>query len=378
MRVCSLATVKNRIVLGQPLPFSVRDSNRLLLLARGQVIMDELQLEELFQRGALVEVDELTQAVQPGTRRESPEQRLARLPSQWERSSIDVRQSLNAPPEQMAGAIHSTTDLLLSLIDSSPDLALSQVVRQSDVGSSHYGVNHSIHAATASHAAARYLGWSPADQRRAFQAALTMNIAMVDLQAKLATQVSPLTAKQREMVNEHPLRSAEMLEEAGISDGLWLEAIRQHHEVRDGSGYPRGLTDICELAELLRYADVYTARLSSRATRPAMSAQQAGRELHQMAESSPLAGALIKAFGIFPPGSVVRLASGELGIVARNGEKAYRPVVAALTNSAGEPRLTPVLRDTSDESHAVVALLPAQAMPMRLSDERIATLIGGL
>ena len=377
MRVCSLATVKNRIVLGQPLPFSVRDSNRLLLLARGQVIMDEAQLEELFQRGALVEVDELAQAVQPAARRESPEQQLARLPSQWERSSTDVRQAFNASSEQMAGAIHSTTDLLLSLIDSSPDLALSQVIRQPDAGASHYGVNHSIHAATACHAAARFLGWSPADQRRAFQAALTMNIAMADLQAKLATQVSPLTAKQREAVNEHPMRGAEMLEEAGINDQLWLEAIRQHHEVRDGSGYPRGLSDICELAELLRFADVYTARLSSRATRPAMSAQQAGRELHQMAESSPLAAALIKAFGIFPPGSVVRLASGEMGIVARNGEKAYRPVVAVLTNSAGEPRLTPVMRDSSDESHAVVALLPAQAMPMRLSDERIATLIGG-
>jgi HD-GYP domain-containing protein (c-di-GMP phosphodiesterase class II) len=378
MRVCPLATVKNRIVLGQPLPFSVRDSNRLLLLARGQIIMDEVQLEELFQRGALVEVDELAQAVQPAARRESPEQRLARLPSQWERSSNDVRQTFSAPSEQMASAIHSTTDLLLSLIDSSPDLALSQVIRQPDAGASHYGVNHSIHAATACHAAARFLGWSTADQRRAFQAALTMNIAMVDLQAKLATQVSPLTAKQREAVNEHPMRGAEMLEEAGITDELWLEAIRQHHEVRDGSGYPRGLSDICELAELLRFADIYTARLSSRATRPAMSAQQAGRELHQMAESSPLAAALIKAFGIFPPGSVVRLASGEMGIVARNGEKAYRPVVAVLTNSAGEPRLTPVMRDSSDDSHAVVALLPAQAMPMRLSDERIATLIGGI
>lgn len=378
MRVCPLATVKNHIVLGQPLPFSVRDSNRLLLLARGQVIVDDAQLEELFQRGALVEVDELTKLAQPSARRESPERRLAQLPAQWERSSNDVRQTFSAPTEHMAGAIHSTTDLLLSLIDSSPDLALSQVIRQPDAASSHYGVNHSIHAATACHAAARFLGWSPADQRRAFQAALTMNIAMVDLQAKLATQVSPLTAKQREAVNDHPLRGAEMLEEAGITDELWLEAIRQHHEVRDGSGYPRGLSDICELAELLRFADVYTARLSSRATRPAMSAQQAGRELHQMAESSPLAGALIKAFGIFPPGSVVRLATGELGIVARNGEKAYRPVVAVLTNSAGEPRLSPVMRDTSDESHAVVALLPAQAMPMRLSDEKIATLIGGI
>jgi HD-GYP domain-containing protein (c-di-GMP phosphodiesterase class II) len=376
MRFCSLSSVKNRIVLGEPLPFSVRDASRLLLLARGQTIMDEAQLDELFQRGALVEIEELAGAVQQPTKRETPEQRLARLPSDWLRTSQDVRQALTAPTAQMAAALHSSTDLLLSLIDQAPDVALSQVVRQPESGDGHYGVNHSIHAATACHAAARYLGWSPADQRRAFQAALSMNVAMVDLQARLSTQVSPLTAKQRETINEHPTRGVEMLREAGITDELWLDAVLTHHELPDGSGYPNGSSEVGELAEMLRFADVYTARLSARANRPAMSAQQAGRELHQMADSSPLAAALIKAFGIFPPGSLVRLASGELGLVVRNGEKAYRPLVATLTNASGEPRLTPLMRDSARDEHAVVALLSAQSMPMRLTDERVASLIG--
>jgi HD-GYP domain-containing protein (c-di-GMP phosphodiesterase class II) len=338
--------------------------------------MDEAQLDELFQRGALVEIEELAGAVQQPTKRETPEQRLARLPSDWLRTSQDVRQALTAPTAQMAAALHSSTDLLLSLIDQAPDVALSQVVRQPESGDGHYGVNHSIHAATACHAAARYLGWSPADQRRAFQAALSMNVAMVDLQARLSTQVSPLTAKQRETINEHPTRGVEMLREAGITDELWLDAVLTHHELPDGSGYPNGSSEVGELAEMLRFADVYTARLSARANRPAMSAQQAGRELHQMADSSPLAAALIKAFGIFPPGSLVRLASGELGLVVRNGEKAYRPLVATLTNASGEPRLTPLMRDSARDEHAVVALLSAQSMPMRLTDERVASLIG--
>lgn len=376
MRVCSLSSVKNRIVLGAPLPFSVRDNQRMLLLARGQIIHDDDQLQELFSRGALVEADELAEAVQP-VKRESPAQRVARLPAEWDRGTDDVRQALTAPPTQMANAIHGATDLLLSLIDAAPDVALSQVVRQPVNGVSHYGVSHSLHAATACQAAARHLGWSAAEQRRAFQAALTMNLAMVDLQARLATQVSPLTAKQREAIHEHPTRSAEMLAQAGITDEDWLDAVTNHHEVADGSGYPSGAMNVSELAELLRFADIYTALLSSRANRPAMSAQQAGRELFQMAADSKLAAALIKSFGIFPPGSIVKLASGELGVVARNGDKAYHPLVATLTNAQGEPRMTPLLRDTAREEHAVVALLSAQSMPMRLSDERIASLIAG-
>lgn len=377
MRVCSLSSVKNRIVLGQPLAFSVRDTDRTLLLARGQVIADEDQLNALMRRGALVEVHELTESIRQPGRPSSAAYLRDRLPEEWNRGLQDVRNALSATPDRLADALDGATVLLLSLIDSSPEVALAQVVRQPESGGGHYGVTHSLHAATACHAAARYLGWGPDDQRLAFQAALTMNLGMLDLQARLSSQVSPLTSMQREAINEHPIRSVEMLDAAGIQERDWLEAVLQHHETPDGRGYPHGITDIGELAEMLRYADVYTARLSSRANRPAMSAAQAGRELHQMAAQSPLAAALIKAFGIFPPGSLVRLASGEVGLVVRNGDKAHRPMVTALTNANGEPRHTPVLRDSSRDDHAVVALLPVNASPIRLSDERIAMLIAG-
>ncbi|MDR7332424.1 HD domain-containing phosphohydrolase [Roseateles asaccharophilus] len=372
MRLCSLQSVRTHIVLGEPLAFSVRDAQHQLLLARGQIIHDLDQLDELFQRGALVEISEIASAVQPQRRAATRSLSTDQLPGEWQRLGDAVRRTLAAPADQLATAIATTTDELLRLIAHAPGVALSQVVRQ---GEGHYGVNHSIHAATACHAAARFLGWSAEDQRRAFQAALTMNLSMVDLQARLASQVSPPTTLQREAIHQHPTLSAELLEQAGVTDHLWLEAVAQHHELPDGTGYPGGLTDVGELATLLRFADVYTARLSARANRPAMSAQQAGRELHLMADSNPLAAALIKAFGVFPPGSLVRLASGELGLVVGNGEKAYHPLVATLTDTRGEPRLTPLRRDTSRDGLAVVGLLSPQSLPMRLSDERIAELI---
>jgi len=374
MRVCSLAAVKDRIVLGEALPFSVRDNSRVLLLARGQVVRDAEHLADLFRRGAVVDMNELVASVTQ--RQEDPALRMARLPSDWSRTQQDVRQALSAEPSQLAAAVDSAAGLLLELIDCAPEMALSQIVRQPESMAGHYGVSHSIHAATACLSAARYLGWDPTSQRRAFKAALTMNLGMLDLQARLSGQVSPLTATQREQIHNHPLRSVEMLGAAGVTDSDWLQAVLQHHELPDGSGYPRGITDIAELAEMLRFADVYTARLAARATREAMSAQQAGRELHQMADASPLAGALIKAFGIFPPGSLVKLASGEMGLVVKNGEKAHQPLVTVLTNTNGEPRMTPATRDTSSEIHRVVSLLPLSSFPVRLSDERVASLIG--
>lgn len=373
MRLCSLQSVKTHIVLGEPLAFSVRDAQHQLLLARGQIIHDNDQLDELFQRGALVEISELASAVQQPQRRAAPRALSTdQLPGEWQSRGDEVRRAFASAPERLADAVDAATDQLLRLIDHAPGVALAQVVRQ---GEGHYGVNHSIHAATACHAAARFMGWTAEEQRRAFQAALTMNLSMVDLQARLAGQVSPPTTLQREAIHQHPTLSAELLEQAGVSDPLWLEAVAQHHELPDGTGYPGGLTAVGELATLLRFADIYTARLSARASRPAMSAQQAGRELHLLADASPLAAALIKAFGIFPPGSLVRLASGEIGLVVGNGGKAYHPLVATLTDTRGEPRLTPLRRDTSRDGLAVVGLLSPQSLPMRLSDERIAELI---
>lgn len=366
-------------MLGAPLPFSVRAADETLLLACGQVIHDEEQLGELFARGALVEAAELAAIQQrtaprstPGVTADTP---AAKLPALWEHCTDKVRSALAAVPEELRRALGDAGTQLLALIDRAPNVALAQVVREQSAGDAHYGISHSINAATACVAAARHLQWSAEDQRRAFDAALTMNVSMLDMQARLATQVSPLTTGQRNAIQEHPTRSAELLAQAGVDDELWLDAVRQHHEQGDGSGYPSGRFDVCELASLLRFADVYTALMSARSNRPAMTAQQAGRELYQLAGDSPLGQAVIKSFGIFPPGSCVRLASGEMGVVAGNGEKAYHPRVAAMTTTDGAPRLTPVMRNSAHSEHAVVALLPMQAMPMRISQQAVAGII---
>jgi HD-GYP domain-containing protein (c-di-GMP phosphodiesterase class II) len=67
-----------------------------------------------------------------------------------------------------------------------------------------------------------------------------------------------------------------MLELAGIRDPDWLRAVLEHHEQEDGGGYPTGKTDVCELASLVRRADIYTAKLATRAGRDAMAADLAG------------------------------------------------------------------------------------------------------
>ena len=61
--------------------------------------------------------------------------------------------------------------------------------------------------------------------------------------------------------------------------------------------------------------------------------------------------------GLYPPGTLVRLASGEAAIVLRRGATPQTPLAAALVNRSGEPMMNPARRDCAHAAHAIQAVL---------------------
>jgi len=370
MSSCPLASVRNRITLGAPVPFNIRGLDRTLLLARGQVIRDDDQLDALLDRAAVVDADEIR-----SPRAEVGEAQPEHLPALWSGCIDRVGRTLRMPTlPAFAQALEEAAEPVLALVERDPDLAIFQVVRQETAGRASYGVAHSVHTAIAGYLVAQRLGWDARCVERVFKAALTMNLAMVELQARLATQVTGVTAAQRDVINEHPTRSAEMLEASGIRDADWLAAVRQHHELLDGRGYPKGSRDVGEMAGLLRRVDIYTAKLSPRNGRPALPANQAGRDLYLEEGQHPQAAAVVKEFGVYPPGCYVQLQCGEVGIVIKRGPTANTPVVAALTNRNGEALIEPTCRKTGTGSFSVVGVVPHSALRVRVSPEKLVML----
>jgi hypothetical protein len=93
--------------------------------------------------------------------------------------------------------------------------------------------------------------------------------------------------------------------------------------------------------------------------------------------SNPITAALVKEFGVYPPGCFVTLASGETGIVVKRGQTVMAPIVAVMTNRYGEPLPEPIRRDSSQAPHAVIGVLPAKAMRVRVPPEKLAALAAG-
>jgi HD-GYP domain-containing protein (c-di-GMP phosphodiesterase class II) len=363
MELAQLCLVKDRIKVGEPLPFDIRNADKTLLLARGQIISSLEQLQAVLERGALVDMVETRGLQRDEFACAPPEQ----LPGLWASCTNRVNTVLRGDAQlDFLGALEAAAGPVLKLIVRDPDLAIFQVVRQGAMGRTHYGVTHSLHAAIASYLVARRLGWQAADSHRAFHAALTMNIAMMELQGRLACQVTALTELQRELVRGHPQQSVDMLRRFGIGDADWLQAVGEHHDADDAH--------VSELAALIRRADIYTAKLSARVTRPALAPNEAGRSVFVKDGGHPMTAALVKEFGVYPPGCYVRLASGETGIVIKRGPRADAPLVASLTNRHGEQLVEPLRRNTEAKEHAIAAIANESSVRVRPSPEKLVLL----
>jgi hypothetical protein len=373
MQYTDLSTVRQRVQLGAPLPFNVRNADKTLLLARGQQVQSQEQLDALFERGALVDIAELQTAAEQI--RLAPREQLPQL---WSQTMNRVAQALmHAPHDSFGGALDDATGPAMSLIERDPDLAIFQVLRHEGGVATAYGVRRSMHAAITGYLVGQRLGWESADLEKVFKVALTMNISMLELQAQLSRQNTPPTPEQRAALQTHPLRSVQMLEIGGVSDFDWLRAVERHHEVEDGSGYPSGCSDVGDLASLARRADIYTSKLSARNHRDALSADVAGRQMFMEDPGHPMTAALVKEFGIYPPGCHVRLASGVLAIVVQRGPTVTTPIVACLTNERGGPLPEPVRIDTSAPGCAVMGIVGERSVNVSVSLDRLVKLTIG-
>lgn len=368
-----LQLVQSQVRLNEPLPWGVRDADTNLLLARGFVLTDEDRLLTLLERGMFVDLEEFEAVEAAAGRNAAPPPPPPTLFERWDRLFERQVQAIQGLDElsDPAATLNTFADDLLELMDRDADIAIYHLLRQERRQLFLYGYWHALHTAIVCRLMAERLQWSSLQQRLLVKAALTMNIASADLQGRLAVQEVPITERQRKQLHDHSLLAAERLRGFGVADAEWLEAVENHHERADGSGYPRGLRNTSPLAQALRHADVFAAKITARANRPALSLQEAARQLFKEDQGGPFAAALIRSLGIYPPGELVKLQSGELAVVVRRGADASKPLVACITDTQGQPVASTVQRQTADAGHGIAGAVPDKSLVQKMPPERL-------
>jgi HD-GYP domain-containing protein (c-di-GMP phosphodiesterase class II) len=363
LRLCA-----HQIRLNEPLPWNVRNEPGHLLLGKGFLLTDQAQIDTLLERGVYVDQDEYEAHL-----REQQAAQARKDPfALWAQILRRTGQLLRSHQGNATFA-HDMGELSVQVqaaMKEDIEAGTFEMVYGEPTG---YAISHSLQTAFVASLAAERFGWSESERSTLIRAALTMNIAMLDTQNQLAQQTTPLTAQQKAHIAAHAVKGRETLEKAMVDCSDWLRTVEQHHVTADGRGLPQDRSGLSQLACMIHYADVYLAKLSPRASRPALPVNVAARELfvHADGANNPYAAAIIKEMGIFPPGSFVKLANGDTAIVLRRGETASTPQVHSLVSADGWVFPDSKPRDTAKAEFKVVAAVPRGNVLMRLDRRKL-------
>jgi HD-GYP domain-containing protein (c-di-GMP phosphodiesterase class II) len=254
-----------------------------------------------------------------------------------------------------------------------PDAALAHVQLSQHV---RYPIRQSINASILVAMMAEQLKIEESRASAAVAAALTMNLTILPLQDQLYTRHGALGADGAATLREHPRAGVLALREHGVLNDAWLQIVEQHHEARDGSGYPAGLKDdaICREAQLLALADRYCSMVSERAYRPGLAPAVVLKELHAKHASaidSRTIGLLVSLLGVYPPGVFVLLANGETAIVTKRLRDVRHPVAFALYLNPKTPYESPRKRLTASQPQfAIERVVAREAVSMAIDPEQ--------
>jgi HD-GYP domain-containing protein (c-di-GMP phosphodiesterase class II) len=357
------------IKIGMPLPYSAYDARGTLLLRKGFLISYEDQINRLIDRG-LFTGTETTVAHERSTETAAVHERsteahapvFRRIGSAALRlKSLFIDFCSPQPSSDLATRLIGLAQEIHQAVNQDPDSALAAVHLDHH---NTYLLAHHVHCAVLAILIGKRLGIDETDVRALTCAALTFDVGMTELHY-FEKQERQLDVSQVIQLNQHPQHAYNILKKAGIHNERWLETVRNHHERMDGSGYPdqKSGDNIPHLARILAACDAYTAMIKPKPWRDAHIPLAAMQQIYAMRDSFALdvSNALIKELGMYPPGSIIRLANGEIGVVKKRTGNIQKPDVCSVYDSNGMPRLTPLLRDTNDPQYEIKLALSLSA-----------------
>lgn len=184
-------------------------------------------------------------------------------------------------------------------------------------------------------------------------AAFLFDVGVLRLPQGLLGKPEPLSGEDLAAYQTHVQLSADLVRRWAPSRPTVIEAILHHHERENGGGYPGGLAGgaIHPHAKIIGLMDAFTSLVFPRAGRR-LTPYEAMREIVRSRQgefASRLVKALLSEISVFPPRTVVRLNTGEVGrVIAVNRNHPLRPKIEIQTDAKGKRLLTPKILDLSE------------------------------
>jgi HD-GYP domain-containing protein (c-di-GMP phosphodiesterase class II) len=217
---------------------------------------------------------------------------------------------------------------------------------------------HSVNVLVIFLLAARAMGHPAQLIRDHATAALLHDVGRIVLRRTKATTGQKLNLEEEN--SEHTEIGYAYLWNLGGFSQTALKMVMNHHERFDGLGYPRGLkgTNLSDWDQLLILANTFDSMTWDRKTGIRQGFHEALSALIQNGGKFVRKGiirAIIQTFGHYPPGSWVRLNSGEVGLVTRaHPGSPLKPLISVVYDGTGKKLARPKVVDLGHNQTAYI------------------------
>lgn len=182
---------------------------------------------------------------------------------------------------------------------------------------------------------------------------LLHDVGKMRVPTEIVDKPARLTPKEFSLMKAHTVHGRNLLmSTAGIYPGA-IDVAYSHHERMDGTGYPRKLpgSSVSRFSRIISIVDAYDAMTAKRCYSQPKTSTEALKIIYSARGTqfdSELALEFIKTIGLYPPGSLVELYSGEIGfVIESNPRRRHLPKVLMLSDENKETRKREKVLDLS-------------------------------
>lgn len=198
--------------------------------------------------------------------------------------------------------------------------------------------------------------------------ALFHDVGRQEVPSTILMKTEPLTRAERSYFEMHCEYGVQIGRRLHFNPAI-LSIIREHHEMYDGSGYPAMLKGdaIALLARIVAIANYYDELCNPANIADALTPHEALSQMFARLRSKfdpKLLQVFIRCLGVYPPGTIVQLANGVVGMVVTiNTEHPMKPMVVVYDPDV--PKDEAIMVDMAYEKDANIAkaIRPGQVPP---------------
>lgn len=259
--------------------------------------------------------------VQRGTEEEHPAAREAYQAAHHTVSGIleDARLG-NALDTQTAKAV--VTHCVESLLRNPSALMWMAKIKHVD----QYTMEHCLNVCILAIAFGRHLRLEEDELVKLGAGGMLHDVGKMQIPDEILNKPAKLSEEEFAEMKKHPEIGRNLLMKSEGSMSYAVDVALNHHEQIDGQGYPRGLfaKELSQYSRIIAIVDAFDAMTSDRCYDVARSTLDALKEIYRERGKhfdEELALEFIQLMGPYPPGTIVELNNGQVGIVLSSQEK---------------------------------------------------------